>query len=229
MKDWKRKKTWKRFHLDDRGAMGIGTLIIFIAMVLVAAVAAGVLIQTSGFLQQKAANTGRASTEQVASGIAVTSVAGNITSVPGGAVNALAVYVTPNAGSSGIDLNTTVVSINNETVEVQLRYNSSFYVDSAGYDNIFNNSLGAWSGGGTLAATEFGVMVLQDEDGSITASFPTLNKGDKIILTVNANAAFGNIEERSNVEGQVRPEFGAPGVIEFTTPAAYTDTVMTLQ
>ena len=54
--------------------MGIGTLIIFIAIILVAAVASMVLIQTSGSLQQRALTTGKQTEGTISTGAKVTSV-----------------------------------------------------------------------------------------------------------------------------------------------------------
>jgi len=73
---------FERIHNEEeRGQVGIGTLIVFIAMVLVAAIAAGVLINTAGFLQTQAEATGEESTSQVVDRIEVQSATGQVADV----------------------------------------------------------------------------------------------------------------------------------------------------
>jgi flagellin FlaB len=87
---------------SERGQVGIGTLIVFIAMVLVAAIAAGVLINTAGFLQTQAEDTGTESTEQVADNLNVITTTGNVSGAD--KINELRIGVQPAAGSDQINL-----------------------------------------------------------------------------------------------------------------------------
>jgi flagellin FlaB len=203
------------FLKNKKGAMGIGTLIIFIAMVLVAAVAASVLINTSGFLQQKASSTGKESTEQVASGLEILQVTGlhNNTNI-----NKTAIYISPNAGSSAIDLGETVTMISDGTSERMTNYNSSQYATLTTGGSVFDST--AWT---NLNSNDFGIIVIQDADGSCQNITPVINKGDIVVIALNTEGL--NMGTRSIITGSVRPEFGAPGIISFTTPSTYLDTV----
>jgi flagellin FlaB len=96
----------KDYITNDRGQVGIGTLIVFIALVLVAAIAAGVLINTAGFLQTQAEQTGEDSSSQVANNINVIGEVGIVNtstdSEPG--INYTKLTVQRSPGSDNVDL-----------------------------------------------------------------------------------------------------------------------------
>ena len=95
------------FDKEERGQVGIGTLIVFIAMVLVAAIAAGVLINTAGFLQTQAEATGQESTEQVSDSLQVESVVSEVEtegSASPNQIRAIAIDVSLAPGSNPIDI-----------------------------------------------------------------------------------------------------------------------------
>ncbi len=92
---------------DDRGQVGIGTLIVFIAMVLVAAIAAGVLINTAGFLQSSSEATGQGASDATSNRLQIVSATG--TSLGDDGVGVVSLVVKKGPGSSNIDLGTTTI------------------------------------------------------------------------------------------------------------------------
>ena len=91
------------FNAANRGQVGIGTLIVFIAMVLVAAIAAVVLINTAGLLQSQAQQTGEETTAEVSDVVQVGEVIGLETNA-NNTIDTLNASVRLAAGSDPINL-----------------------------------------------------------------------------------------------------------------------------
>jgi flagellin FlaB len=100
-------------HLNEndreRGQVGIGTLIVFIALVLVAAIAAGVLINTAGFLQNQAESTGQESTQQVTQTLDVQGTVGTVNS--SGAVDEIKLTVAKSPGAGPVNVTASTIQI----------------------------------------------------------------------------------------------------------------------
>ena len=101
---------------DDEGAMGIGALIVFIAMVLVAAVAASVLIDTANELQSQAQRTGDEAIQEVSSAFRVQDMYGE--DIDGeNTIDEINLKVTLAAGATAQRLDNTTIQILTEDVE----------------------------------------------------------------------------------------------------------------
>jgi len=229
------KKLLKKLRFNNHGAIGIGAMIVFIAMVLVAGIAASVLVQTANKLEIQAMQTGRQTIYEVATGLQVTGVAGqkgtyDYTSKGGSDVSTAAILnmtiaVTPRAGSNDIDLSKAVLEISDSALKCILTYDIALsnYSATPSTSGIFATPYCF-----NTSASVFGVIKLVDSDSSVTEDAPVINRGDHVLITMSPGICFAGLQERDDVWGQVIPEEGAPGIFAFRTPALYSDTVYDL-
>jgi len=105
---------------SKRAEMGVGTLIVFIAMLLVAAVAAGVLIQTAGTLQEQSLATGQQARSQISTNARVIEVSG--TDGRNGNVTDFQQIIKLSPGSDPIKLNQIIFTFNTKDQTSTLKY-----------------------------------------------------------------------------------------------------------
>jgi len=209
------------FKKKDAGSMGIGAMIIFIAMVLVAGIAASVLVQVANQLQMQALYTGMETIEEVATGIAVLDVEGHSN---GSVIDKIAIGVRGRAGAGDIDLSQVIIELANNDTKAVLNYDSTQH--NASPTTVFGTAAFG------LGADAFGIIVLQDADGSCSndATTPIINKGDYVLITVNTTAVFSpGLDVRTDIWGNVIPEIGSWGILAFRTPSTFVDEVYDLQ
>ena len=189
---------------SKKGAVGIGTLIIFIAMVLVAAIAAAVLINVSGILQQKAMATGKQSIAQVSSNILVVSIRGN-TNAAKTLIDNINATITAAAGADRLDMGQLVVVVGNNVNQSTLVYSTN-----------------------PPSATTFNMTELRDPSNLFSPATPIIDSSALVLVNMNVTAANILLPPRSQFHLELVPETGASTVINTVTPNSYATPIVSL-
>ncbi|EMR74791.1 archaeal flagellin-like protein [Thermoplasmatales archaeon SCGC AB-540-F20] len=228
----KRRIEKRKIKVEEEAMVGIGTLIVFIAMVLIAAVAASVLITTSETLQSRARTVGTATIREVSAGVSIESITG-YTNVNKTKIEYIALTIRPRAGSKDIDLGLCTLSVLYDNLTI-LTLNESL-VQNVNTDNksVFETPITSGSSYTILDNTssiKFGVIAIHDPDSSVINT-NGMNSGDRIIIIVNLSAIItsqGGLPPREAVEGTLTPEIGIMAQYDTTAPAVFSKRIVNL-
>lgn len=217
---------------ENKAAIGIGSMVVFIAMVLVAGIAASVIVQTSNNLEIQSMETSSQTITEVSTGLRVVDIEGQKGNRQIGGtwyndtIHNMTITVASRAGTLDVNLGETVLEISNSTVKCILKYNTGEpeFVSQVPSDGVFNCVDGTDSIFNQSANT-FGIIELKDADDSCDEDAPVINRGDMVMVCINLTACFNGCPERTDVWGTLIPEEGSQALFTFRIPDIGSDTV----
>ncbi len=173
-----------------RGMTGIGVLILFIALVLVAAIASGLILDTAGMLENTAQDTGEQSISEVSDRISILSASGDVTANAEIGTIRLVLYRSPGAGD---------VNLRYSTLEYFSPYGTAFLVHDSEFQAIEDNHRALEQF--TERLGRFKVTALKDSKGSVPVLSSRSDRAE-LLIPLYEPSATGPID--SNVSsGQV--------------------------
>jgi flagellin FlaB len=197
----KMRMSWKK---DKRAEMGVGTMIIFIAMVLVAAVAASVLISTANKVREQAQNTGDQAINNVASGFVVQDVTATVDDNT--TISDLTIQMRLQAGSPSINMDQVSIQFVSGDTNAMLEFvNTAAAADGTADPALYgcdSTGSGPWATGN---------HVVQQGD-IVTVTLSDLTLGNSATATV-----------------KILPAYGSSTLISFVTPPFYSSTYVNLK
>jgi flagellin FlaB len=208
---------------EQRGQVGIGTLIVFIAMVLVAAIAAGVLINTAGFLQSQAEATGQESTDLVSERIEAGEAVG-IVGADTSELKSIKVNVKAAPGANEIDLGSTTIQAVGPNGQANLIFNDTDADGTPLGGNAFTEA--------TALDIRQGEFIVVGQNGQVLSETDAvLGSQDTFTIVVNPKAEpFGNISSVTTGDTTDTAGVGAFGqgeqsTLDIVSPASATTQV----
>lgn len=205
-------KKFAKMRSDKRAEMGVGTMIIFIAMVLVAAVAASVLISTANTVREQATKTGNDAINNVASGFDIKYVKGTVSD---NVITTMDVYVQLSAGSPAIRLDTVTLSVGNGS--------------ATGSGELIFDVTSMTAAAGTTA--KYGATLVPPAgDNTPFKSYGTVSQGDLVKITISY--IDGNplaLRPGDSVSIKIMPAKGVTTTIAFTVPPVLSNGVVNLR
>jgi archaeal flagellin FlaB len=195
---------------DDSGEAGVGTMIIFIASVLVSAMLAGMFMQVANDFGQQAERTGNQAIHDISTGFDIVGVKGdrNVDSNESASSESTIQVITADAqlisGSAPIALADVTIQISDGNNVATL---------------VFNET-------GTTAAdadgTTFVTITVRDSDGSLDNG--TITSGDivKFVISTDTNATAMDIGPNTTITLDVVPAHGFGSTKKCTAPSVFT-------
>ena len=202
-------KKFVKMRKDKRAEMGVGTMIIFIAMVLVAAVAASVLIGTANQVREQAQSTGDQAINNVASGFIVQDVVGTVSS-DRTEVEEVVVYLRLAAGSPRINMANVMITV------------------------VSGNVNQVMSMAASADGTHYEAERTQAADLSVpwSSSNYVVAQGDliKVTIDIDKTASGGTAKIGFSQSGVIKimPAYGQMNQVDFKTPESFSTGFVTL-
>lgn len=164
----------------DRGQVGIGTLVVLIAMILVAATTAGIFFEIAGSLQGDTASASADTSDRLSGQLEILTVTGKVRS---GGIESVEITVKLATDSGGVDLRDATIQ----------------WIGPNGADSL------VWAGRETGGAT-FGIEMVKDDDDS----GPILNSEvDRAVLTIDTGLVTNETTVADGLEVDIE-ETGPP-------------------
>ncbi len=190
-----------------KGISGIGTLIIFIALIITSAVAAIVLLGTAESLQSQATSTGKQSEKQVSSQLLITQVIGIIKNTT--TINKFRIVLRPAPGSSNIYLKNTFLTFSDgSTIRTGIIFDDP--LDDTPYENIQSSVDTNANDTNEFTVYWFGKPTNYNLRDSV--------KPDEMIEIYYYS---GDITGNTNILIEIMPSIGAPSMAEFRLPTSF--------